>query len=77
MDAAAMSLDSYTARCQGRVVRAVGGGCLARECTNCLRRTDVPANVKSVPWMQPPQIFWWWMPCPSHIAPDEPEVVLP
>lgn len=67
-----MSLDLNTARCQGRIVRVVGGGSLARECTNCLRRTDVPADVKSVPWIQPPTIHFWWMPCPEHLEPAPP-----
>jgi hypothetical protein len=68
-----MNFDSYSARCQGRVVRVAGGGHLARECTDCRRRTDVPAAVQSVPWIQPPQLVWWWMPCPLHIAPAAPE----
>lgn len=62
-------------RCQGRLVRAAGSATLARECTNCERRTDVPADVKSVTWMQPPPVKPLWFlsgdcPCPSHVAPD-------
>lgn len=65
-----MTLTPADARCQGRVVRVMGTAALARECTNCLRRTDVPADVKSVPWMQPPRVTYWWHGCPSHVDPD-------
>lgn len=58
-------------RCQGRLVRAMGSASLAYECTNCLRRTDVPADVKSVPWQQPPRIAWWWETCPDQVEPQE------
>lgn len=64
-----MSLDLSTA----------GGDHLARECVDCRRRTDVPADVQSALWIQPPTILWWWPECPSHIppaAPDEDMVVV-
>lgn len=65
-----MTLPTHEPRCQGRIVRAMGSATLARECTNCQRRTDIPADVQSVTWMQPPRYTPLWLPCPSHVAPD-------
>lgn len=61
-----MNLGPTTERCQGRPV----GNTMAQECWNCVRRTDVPADVKSVPWMQPPVIKWWWGECDQKIEPS-------
>lgn len=47
-------MSPYEKRCQGRVVAHLGARTLARDCFNCLRRTDVPAAVQNSPWMQPP-----------------------
>lgn len=70
-----MILDASTPRCQGRWVTALGTGYLARECTDCVRRTDAPADVKAVPWMQPPAIAYPFSVCPSHMAPVDEVVV--
>lgn len=69
-----MSLSQYEKRCQGRVVVHLGTRTLARDCSNCLRRTDAPAAVQNSPWMQPPPLAVWGT-CPSHLAPApiEPE----
>ena len=73
-----MILDASTPRCQGRIVRSMGTAMLVRECQNCVRRTDVPADVKSVPWMRPPPFKWsWWPVCESKIEPsDDTDVVI-
>ena len=66
-----MILDPSTPRCQGRAVPIHGTASLAQECTSCVRRTDAPADVKSVPWMKPPVVPKFAFPpiCPMHIAP--------
>ena len=70
-----MSLGIYDNRCEGRIVRVAGGGHMANECTDCLRRTQVPADVRSVPWYpQPPVIPRWWAACPSYVGPRAAEV---
>jgi hypothetical protein len=63
------------ARCQGRAVRVLGGATLARECTNCQRRTDIPADMQSIVWMQPPVIRWSWEECPSAMPPEPAEEI--
>lgn len=67
-----MTLSLATARCQGRTVRALGSATLARECTNCERRTDIPADV-DLNWIQPPPVFPYLGTCSGHIAPDDPD----
>lgn len=64
-----MILSAETKRCQGRPVRAAVGSCLARECTSCVRRTDIPAGMQSVPWMHPPKITPPAVECPLYIVP--------
>lgn len=41
-------------RCQGRSERQMGVATLCGECTDCLRRTDMPADMQSIQWMAPP-----------------------
>lgn len=40
-----------------------------------MRRTDVPADVQSVPWMPPPAVNWPFLECAAHIAPSDEEAV--
>lgn len=63
-----MTLDLSEARCQGRLVRAMGQAMLCEECVDCQRRTDVVDGARR---MNPPQVRWWG--CPSYMAPMEEE----
>lgn len=65
-----LSLDF--SRCQGRIGRSLGQACLVGECIDCLRRTDVPADVR-LSWMEPPAKAYVWMDCPSKIEAQEHE----
>jgi hypothetical protein len=68
-----MTLPLSEKRCAGRLMRGIGGPTLCRECIPCKRRTDLPADVQSVQWMQPPTPIWLgW--CPSFLSESEAEI---
>jgi hypothetical protein len=68
-----MSLTLFDARCNGRTVRAMGQPTICRECIPCLRRTDRPADMQSVQFMEPPQLLWLGT-CPGYRGQWEAEV---
>jgi hypothetical protein len=68
-----MTLPNDTARCEGRQQRQFGRPTLCEECTDCLRRTDRPADVSSTPFTEPPPIAWHGG-CPMCLSPDRMEI---
>jgi hypothetical protein len=67
-----MSLPLDVARCNGRLARGVGEKTICRECIKCARRTDRPADMQSVPFMEPPDVLWLGT-CPGYRYKDEAE----
>lgn len=63
-----MTLSPDSKRCQGRIVGVFGAATLARDCTSCVRRTDIPADMNAIQWMQPP-VMTWHRVCPAYMAP--------
>jgi hypothetical protein len=70
-----MPLPLDSARCQGRTARAGGFATLCVECTDCQRRTDIPAD-HHVQYMPPPKMVHWWLGCPERVGPDDEVLVL-
>ena len=68
-----MTLPLDVQRCQGRIARGIGGPTLCAECTDCQRRTDVPADGEFT-WMPPPVKKWESIECFGYIGPGD-EVV--
>ena len=68
-----MSLTLFDARCDGRMTRVMGQKTICRECIPCARRTDRPADMQSVTFMEPPDVLWLGT-CPGYRHKDEAEI---